>query len=1350
MITPKSSDDVEGKAEEAIICQVQVFLKSTRNTSIKDGTLYGVFNIDSKSLTVRSTKRTPAALIAPSSSQSSSASSSSRASNISPVGAVSSSVTTGGRSKSFIGDEPPALSLANQNSTTSEEFVWPDEQLVFFLENDTGMDISIWHEGDGKQNPSLLGDCTVKLRSLSEGTGEMTEWLTLMPPPTVTKSIWGKKGAKAYPEVLVSIKYFKEKITAASLFQNSPYTSFLNILSMDDHTIAHTLCELVDMLAEGEEAERFAASLVGVYTHTQQILALVRGSVRREVTATNTTNILFRSNSMALRLLTEYAKIIDKSYNYLYRVLSPHIIQINSVNRAQEVSMEVVPADLEEQVESILDDVLGSISLLSTELRCICAIIRIEVSSKFPDFWLTAVGAFFFLRFLCPALVSPKSPALSALPEDLPLTPSGRRRLILCSKVLQNIANGRDFRETSLVPLNGFVRRHIPRLHVFFREISDPSVLSLSKSDFSKKDMAGLVKDVSVLLHYSSLYAPKIVATADASPFQPSASSATAAVIAAANANNPAPRPPSATISGGSAPLGSSPLGPSPLGPSPSSSPGSPASSSPSSSSSSLSSSTGYTSPAPSSPALTREERASTLASPGNAKAALVKRESRASVFNDQDERVMYIHPSLAKQFHKVILAHKHNTIRPSKLNQQKNPGQIEYTVPVAPKKDGPLLDGCELLRQGGAVKIISGTGEQTSFLHIAQTRPNAIGKSSHTRSSILTDPSLSTTMTPSAQSGQHGSYVYDDDEDEVLNAPVDKSDSVRRNTQQQQQVRDLCEVAEVLARSGLNLFEKFIKELAKSQNTLSWELFEKNDDFSKFRAQTCDLRDISITELRQGHSARLCFWINVYNTLSLHIYLSTKGAGDLNSRRGRQSFFHYYKYRVGPYLVSLADIRDGILRGNPKESVARHRPFRGWDPRRVLILPLDPRIHFALSHLVKSGPIPRAYTAGYIDSQLQTAGETYLSQHFRVNPTTKQITLPSVFASFPTDFPPYMEASGQYVFEADYHPDDMLKWLFQFLSNTVRLDLLTVMSSSHFNIVHTKRAWEPPSLQSCIAQLNAQQQHEAIMGEIVSSTSNNANSTGSSTSETKPTPIHSPSGGAKWRDASKAGPSSRGDDGDEMKRHSIRQMQLLEETLAFSPDTNLTTLSKAYNPTVGKDLNAEQAATMHRLQNSILQAAERIIVTKLGSLWEGAVVTPSLTQIVMVAKAVKAIRQDIHSFDPSLETVHGTTMSSTIICGRDRVTVSTEVMQIQIKLTDEQKEVLADRATQATALLTVLHKAIVELMHVVRVLSHPIRLKNLAAEDLISTARLLLNGKSKLNAAIAEIDRYLKSREFS
>ena len=92
------------------------------------------------------------------------------------------------------------------------------------------------------------------------------------------------------------------------------------------------------------------------------------------------------------------------------------------------------------------------------------------VLPRFPDAKYTAVGAFVFLRFFCPAIVAPEVEGLVATAPSKEM----RRGLLLIAKVIQNLANNVLFgaKEPYMFPLNHFLTQNIYYVTTFLRDIS--------------------------------------------------------------------------------------------------------------------------------------------------------------------------------------------------------------------------------------------------------------------------------------------------------------------------------------------------------------------------------------------------------------------------------------------------------------------------------------------------------------------------------------------------------------------------------------------------------------------------------------------------------------------------------------------------------------------------------------------------------------------------------------------------------------------------------------------------------------------------------------------------------------
>ena len=93
---------------------------------------------------------------------------------------------------------------------------------------------------------------------------------------------------------------------------------------------------------------------------------------------------------------------------------------------------------------------------------------------KFPDdpnTEYTSVSSFFFLRFICPCLVSPVAFGLASRPPSKPVT----RGLTLIAKVVQNMANLVEFGEKEMFmnPLNPFIVENLDRMKIFLTGLAE-------------------------------------------------------------------------------------------------------------------------------------------------------------------------------------------------------------------------------------------------------------------------------------------------------------------------------------------------------------------------------------------------------------------------------------------------------------------------------------------------------------------------------------------------------------------------------------------------------------------------------------------------------------------------------------------------------------------------------------------------------------------------------------------------------------------------------------------------------------------------------------------------------------
>jgi hypothetical protein len=155
-------------------------------------------------------------------------------------------------------------------------------------------------------------------------------------------------------------------------------------------------------------------------------------------------------------------------------------------------------------------------------------------------------------------------------------------------------------------------------------------------------------------------------------------------------------------------------------------------------------------------------------------------------------------------------------------------------------------------------------------------------------------------------------------------------------------------------------------------------------------------------------------FWTNLYNALTLQAMMHHKIQISVLEFPG---FFDCCAYQVYAglleFTLTLNEIEHGILRGN--RVVLFSAPFTANDPRKSLILPLEPRIHFALNCGAMSCPPVRAYQGEQLESQLELATRSYLQS---VRLENGVVVLPRLLQWYANDFGTPLE------FVRKYHPD--------------------------------------------------------------------------------------------------------------------------------------------------------------------------------------------------------------------------------------------------------------------------------------------------------------------------------------
>lgn len=209
--------------------------------------------------------------------------------------------------------------------------------------------------------------------------------------------------------------------------------------------VAVSLCDVFP----ATEVDEFSTAILSLFDSRNNSLGLVKTVITREVERADTPIEILRRNSVATKILSIYAH--SKGVAYLHAALGPFIQEMidNPSEYTFETNPDRIPEDqtVEENVarflktlNKLLDTLENSMNYIPRVFREICRTIATTADSRYigKSASVNALSAFFFLRFICPSLVTPENDILS----DGPPSREVKRALLILAKMVQNLAYG--------------------------------------------------------------------------------------------------------------------------------------------------------------------------------------------------------------------------------------------------------------------------------------------------------------------------------------------------------------------------------------------------------------------------------------------------------------------------------------------------------------------------------------------------------------------------------------------------------------------------------------------------------------------------------------------------------------------------------------------------------------------------------------------------------------------------------------------------------------------------------------------------------------------------------------------
>mmetsp|Transcript_7317 Transcript_7317/g.22471 ORF Transcript_7317/g.22471 Transcript_7317/m.22471 type:complete len:1596 (+) Transcript_7317:2925-7712(+) len=252
------------------------------------------------------------------------------------------------------------------------------------------------------------------------------------------------------------------------------------------HLLLAAMCAFSEVLGDHAPlGEEFPMQLILFFEEHRgdYALELVHWAVDTEVARTLSSGAKhtpFRSTNLYTSLITAFF-FGNEGRTFLIRTIGEDVARLARSHGSLEVDPKRarkgvdVKSNLKKllgEAQCIISKIFNSIDSCPISVRRVLAHAQHVVKQHFPDLRRLVVGSFMFLRFLCPALVSPTRYGILL---DEP-TEHGMRALQLIAKLMLNLAHNVEFdgsKESYMSKMNHFITRNMSPLNAFFDRLVD-------------------------------------------------------------------------------------------------------------------------------------------------------------------------------------------------------------------------------------------------------------------------------------------------------------------------------------------------------------------------------------------------------------------------------------------------------------------------------------------------------------------------------------------------------------------------------------------------------------------------------------------------------------------------------------------------------------------------------------------------------------------------------------------------------------------------------------------------------------------------------------------------------------